>query len=266
MIDEINKSLIKTYRKNIWKPFLKAIKDYELIKDNDRIAVCISGGKDSFLLALCLKELQKHLIYKFELEFIVMNPGYDKEHLQIIESNAKKLNINITVFESNIFSDIQGQKSPCYLCARKRRGFLYNKAMDMGCNKIALGHHFNDVIETIMLNILYAGTYGSMLPKLKSDHYPGMELIRPLYLVKEVDVVKWVKYNDLKFINCACSIANKQVDSKREEMKNLIKNLKTNFDDADLNIFKSSENVNLNTVISYQENKKKISFKDKYND
>ncbi len=264
MIDEISKSIIKTYRKNIWKPFLKSIKDYQLIKENDVIAVCISGGKDSFLLSLCLKELQKHSIYKFELKYIVMDPGYDEKHLNQILNNANKLNIEINIFKSEIFADIKDQKSPCYLCARKRRGHLYNKAMELGCNKIALGHHFNDVIETIMLNILYAGSYGSMLPKLKSDHYENMELIRPLYLVKEKDIIRWVNYNHLEFINCACSVTNKKVDSKRNEIKNLIESLKNNFNDVDLNIFKSSENINLNMVLGYDENNDHKSFLDKY--
>lgn len=264
MIKEITKSITKTYRKTIWKRTLKALDEYELIKENDSIAICISGGKDSFLLACVLKEVQKHSKYKFDIKYLVMNPGYDQEVLESIKANAKKMELDLNIFDSDIFSQIENQKSPCYLCARKRRGFLYNKALELGCNKIALGHHFNDVIETILLNMFYGGTYGSMLPKLKSDHYEGMELIRPLYLVKEVDILKWTKYNNLNFINCACSIANKNLDSKRLEIKNLINDLIKIHEDIDINIFRSSENINLNTVLCYYKNKEKTSFLDEY--
>lgn len=262
MINNISKSLTKTYRKPIWKKFLKAITDYHLISENDTIGVCISGGKDSFLLALLLKELQKHSKYNFNLKFIVMNPGYKKDHLNQIIDNAKLLELDVSIFKTNIFLDIENSKSPCYLCARKRRGHLYNEAQKLGCNKIALGHHFNDVIETIMLNVLYNGSYGSMLPKLKSDHYDNMELIRPLYLVKEVDIIKWVNYNELQFLNCACEVTNKKTDSKRFEIKVLIKQLKANFNDIDTNIFKSSENVNLKTILGYKNNNKKVNIID----
>ncbi len=264
MINDIEKSITKTYRKIIWKKVLKAIEDYKLIKENDKIAVCISGGKDSFLLALTLKELQKHSKYNFDLVFLVMDPGYEKHHLEEIINNAKKLNLDIKIFESNIFNDVKDEKAPCYLCARKRRGHLYSKALELGCNKIALGHHFDDVIETILLNILYAGSYGSMLPKLKSDHYKGMELIRPLYLVRENDVIKWANYNKLSFLNCACSVSSKKVDSKRLEMKNLIKELSHVYKDIPLNIFRSSDNINLSTVLGYNKNKIKKSFLDDY--
>lgn len=264
MINEIDKSITKTYRKTIWKRSLKAIDEYELIKENDSIAVCISGGKDSFLLACVLRELQRHSKYKFNLKYLVMDPGYNKNVLNSIKYNAKLMGLELNIFKSDIFTQIDNKKSPCYLCARKRRGFLYNKAMELGCNKIALGHHFDDVIETILLNMFYAGVYSSMLPKLKSDHYEGMELIRPLYLVKEYDIIKWTNYNNLNFINCECSISNKNINSKRLEIKNLIKELTNIHEDIDINIFRSSENINLNTVLSYYKNKNKTTFLDDY--
>lgn len=256
MTDDISRSITKTYRKTIWKKFLKSIGDYDLIKENDKIGVCISGGKDSFLLALLLRELQKHSKYNFDLKYIVMDPGYNKENLEQIIKNAKLLDLDITIFEATIFKEINNTKSPCYLCARKRRGHLYNEAQKLGCNKIALGHHFNDVIETIMLNILYNGTYGSMLPILKSDHYSNMELIRPLYLVKEVDIIRWVNYNKLQFLNCGCEVTSKRTSSKRYEVKELIRKLKSDFDDVDINIFNSSQNVNANTILGYKNNNK----------
>lgn len=263
-VKDINKSIVKTYRKDIWKKAIKAIDQYQMINENDKIAVCISGGKDSFLLALTLREINRHHKIKFHLEYIVMDPGYDKKTIDLIKKNADEFNLNINIFETNIFDDIKNEKNPCYVCARKRRGNLYNKALELGCNKIALGHHFDDVIETIMLNILYAGSYGSMMPKLKSDHYENMELIRPLYLVKEYDIKKWVKYNNLTFINCACDVASKKLDSKRQEIKELIAGLRSIYKDIDKNIFKSSENINLNTVLGYHYNKEKYSFLDKY--
>lgn len=260
---QINKTLVKTYRKTIWKQAIKAIDDYNLINENDKIAVCISGGKDSFLLAAVLREIQRHYKIKFELKYICMDPGYNENTLKQIKKNAKIFELDLEIFKSNIFDSIKDIQSPCYVCARKRRGHLYNKAKELGCNKIALGHHFDDVIETIMLNILYAGTFGSMLPKLKSDHYDNMELIRPLYLVHEYDIEKWVTYNELKFINCACSVTKKNNTSKRAEIKDLIQNLKKVYKDVDKNIFKSSENVNLNTLLGYIDNDKH-SFLDNY--
>ena len=261
--NEINKSIIKTYKKEIWKKTIKAIDEYSLIKPNDKIGVCISGGKDSFLLALVLKEIARHHKLKFDLEYIVMDPGYNKETLDQIKTNAKKLELNIHIFQSHIFKDVVNEEKPCYLCARKRRGHLYNKARELGCNKIALGHHFDDVIETIMLNIMYSGNYGSMLPKLKADHYPGMELIRPLYFVKENDIKRWAEYNNLIFSGCGCKVAEKKTDSKRQEIKELISKLKEVYPDVDKNIFKSSENVNINTILGYQD-KEKHSFLDNY--
>lgn len=263
-LKEINKSIVKTYKKTIWKMTIKAIDEYKMIEEGDTIGVCISGGKDSFLLACVLREINRHYKVKFNLKYIVMNPGYKPEHLEKIKKNAEILELPIIIFDTPIFKNVEGGKNPCYLCARKRRGYLYNKAQELGCNKIALGHHFDDVIETIMLNILYAGQFGSMLPKLKSDHYKNMELIRPLYLVREYDIIKWAKYNNLEFIDCACKVASKKTDSKRREMKELIKQLKNNYSDVDKNIFSSSNNVNLQTILGYYDGDNKTSFLDRY--
>lgn len=266
--EEIEKSIIKKYRKQIWRPFMKAIRDYELIKENDKIAVCISGGKDSNLLAKCLEELQKHGNVKFDIEYIVMDPGYNDLNRCRIEENARKLGIDIKIYKSNIFevTDKLASNSPCYLCARMRRGFLYARAQELGCNKIALGHHFDDVIETILLSIIYSGEYKSMMPKLKSTNFENMELIRPLYLVREKDIINWAKYNGLEFINCACKFTEKEAnkDSKRLEIKNLIKELENINKNIPYNIFKSSENVNVDTVLAIRKGKEKTSFLTKY--
>lgn len=260
-VNEETKSIIKTYRKSIWKQTIKAIDEYKLIEENDNIAVCISGGKDSFLCALVLKEIQRHYKVKFNLRYICMNPGYSKGTLDKIKENAKRLDIDLEIFDTDIFDKIKNEDNPCYVCARMRRGHLYNKAKSLGCNKIALGHHFDDVIETIMLNILYAGQFGSMLPKLKADHYEDMELIRPLYLVKEYDIKKWVKLNNLEFINCACRVTERSNMGKRAEIKDLISKLRAIYKDVDKNIFKSSENVNLNTILGYIDTEKHLVFK-----
>ncbi len=248
-LKEIEKSIIKKYRKEIYSKFIRAIKDFELVKENDHIAVCISGGKDSFLLAKCMQELKRHNKFNFNLTFLVMNPGYNEENLQKIKDNAKHLNIPIEVFNTNIFeiSDSSSGKSPCYLCARMRRGSLYSKAQELGCNKIALGHHFNDVIETILLNQLYNGVFSGMLPILPSDNFPGMELIRPLYYVKEKDIISWVKNSELTFLDCACSVTKKSL-GKRKEVKQLINELIKDNPNADINIFNSMFNVNENTT------------------
>lgn len=266
---EIEKSIIKKYRKEIWSKFVHAIDEYKLISENDKIAVCMSGGKDSFLLAKCMQELQRHGKVKFDLVFIVMDPGYTKKNRELIEENAKVLNIPITIFESNIFGVVTTLESgnPCYLCARMRRGHLYSKAQELGCNKIALGHHFDDVIETILLSIFYGAEFKTMMPKLHSDNFPGMELIRPLYLVRESSIISWKKSNDLTFLNCACKFTesievNKEEISKRKEMKELIKNI--NNKNIDHNIFKSASNVNFNTIIGYHKDKEKYSFLDDY--
>ena len=264
--DEIIKSITKKYRKEIWSRFNKAIKEFELIKENDKIMVCISGGKDSMLLAKCLEELKRHSHYKFDLEYVVMNPGYNEKHSNNILENAKVLNIPIKVFKSDIFEVVDkiSFDSPCYMCAKMRRGYLYNKAKELGCNKIALGHHFNDVIETSLLNIIYAGRYGGMPPKLRSDNFSGMELIRPLYLVKEDDIISFANYNNLEFIDCACLISKKKNDSKRKYIKELIKELVKDNKNADINIFRSLENVNLDTLNGYIKNDLKFNFNDLY--
>lgn len=260
----IEKSIIKKFRKQIWSKFIKAIDEFNLIEDNDKIAVCISGGKDSMLLAKCFQELYRHGRKNFTLEFIVMDPGYDKQNLDKIKSNLKLLGIDALIFKSPIFNTTEKIDNPCYLCARMRRGYLYSKAKGLGCNKIALGHHFDDVIETIMLNIIYAGEYKTMMPKLKSRNFNNMELIRPFYFIKERDIISWAKYNNLEFINCACSFTKKKIDGKRKEIKNLIKDLVEKYENADINILRSSYNINLDAIIEYKENDKKINFLDNY--
>lgn len=269
---EIEKSIIKKYRKKIWGRFVRAVTDYELIKENDKIAVCISGGKDSFLLAKCMQEIKRHGKIHFELEFIVMDPGYNKKNRDLIIENATRMNIPITIFESNIFDSVSSltEGNPCYLCARMRRGYLYSKAKELGCNKIALGHHFDDAIETILLSMFYGGEIKTMMPKLHSENFEGMELIRPLYYVKEHDIIAWKNSNHLEFLNCACRFTEhtEKVDpnlSKRLEMKKLIDEFRKKSDYVDINIFRSIENVNLDAVIAYRENGEKHSFLDKYN-
>ncbi|MCI7813373.1 MAG: ATP-binding protein [Lachnospiraceae bacterium] len=257
---EIERNIIKKFRKQLWRPFIRGIQDYELIQEGDKIAVCISGGKDSMLLAKMMQELQRHGKFPFEMVFLVMNPGYNPENRQRIIDNAQILNVPITMFESEIFDTVVNiEDSPCYLCARMRRGYLYSKAQELGCNKIALGHHFDDVIETILMGMLYGGQIQTMMPKLHSTNFEGMQLIRPMYLVKEEDIIEWARYNDLHFIQCACRFTeNRTVDeegvsnSKRQEMKELIKRFRTINPHIESNIFRSVENVNLNTVIAYK--------------
>lgn len=267
---EIEKSIIKKYRKEIWSKFIKALKEYHLIEENDSIMVCISGGKDSFLLAKCIQELVRHGQIPFQAHYVVMNPGYNKINLEYIKNNAKLLNIPIEIFNTDIFevATTLNPENPCYMCARMRRGHLYNKAKELGCNKIALGHHFNDVIETTLMSMLYGAEIKTMLPKIHSDNFEGVDLIRPLYLIKEEAIIAWSKYNNLTFLNCACQftekIANKEVDSKRNEMKELIKYLKTKNKDIDHNIFKSLDNINLNCVLGYHKDKIRHSFLEDY--
>ena len=269
---EIERSIIKKYRKEIWSKFVKAINEYKLIEENDKIAVCISGGKDSFLMAKCMQEIKRHGKIDFELEFIVMDPGYNKKNRELIEENAKKMNIPIKIFNSDIFGIVTNvtEGNPCYLCARMRRGCLYGYAKELGCNKIALGHHFDDVIETVLLNMFYGAELKSMMPKLHSTNFEGMELIRPLYLVKEKDIIAWSNYNQLKFLNCACKftekVHNKEMESKRKEIKKLIEDLKKVNKNVDHNIFKSVENINLNTVIAYKKDNQLHHFLDTYNE
>ena len=271
---DIERSIVKKFRKEIWRKFTKAINDYELIQDGDKIAVCISGGKDSMLLAKLFQELERHGKKNFSLEFLVMNPGYNDLNYDNIIENAKLLGVPVTVFESDIFSVVSEDEiggSPCYLCARMRRGHLYSKARELGCNKIALGHHYDDVIETILMGMLYGGQVQSMMPKLHSTNFEGMELIRPLYLVREADIIHWRDYNSLKFIQCACrfteslAISDKPENiSKRLEIKNLINTLAKENPIIEKNIFKSVENVNIDTVIAYKKNGKKHHFLDEY--
>ncbi len=268
---EIERSIIKKYRKEIWAKFVKAVKDYKLINENDRVMVCISGGKDSFLLAKCVQELQKHGGIPFEACYVCMNPGYNEANKIKIFENAKILNINLEMFDSDIFevANSLNEKSPCYMCARMRRGHLYNKAKELGCNKIALGHHFDDVIETTLLSMFYGSEVKTMLPKLHSENFENIELIRPLYLVKENSILAWAKYNNLEFINCACkftervSLSDEPV-SKRKEMKELIKYLRELNPDIDYNIFKSLDNINLNCVLGTKKNGIYKSFMDEY--
>ena len=268
---EIERTIIKKYRKEIWSKFVKAVRDYELINEFDKIMVCISGGKDSFLLAKCIEELKKHGKVEFDVKYVVMDPGYSKNHLEQILSNAKLLNIDIEVFKSDIFevSEKMNSEHPCYLCARMRRGCLYNRAKELGCNKIALGHHFDDVIETILLSMFYGAEIKTMLPKLHSENFEGLELIRPLYLIKEEDIISWRNYNNLEFINCACKFTENIVKSdietsKRNEMKTLIKNLRKINKNIDYNIFKSVDNINLNCVLGYLKDNEKHTFLDDY--
>lgn len=266
---EIERSIITKFRKTIWRPFTKAIREYELIQENDKIAVCISGGKDSMILAKCLEELKRHGKNNFELIYLVMNPGYNDKNLQKIIENANTLGIDIQIFNSNIFEvvDENAKDSPCYLCARMRRGFLYARAKELGCNKIALGHHFDDVIETVMLSLLYGGEYKSMMPKLKSTNFEGMELIRPLYLVREENIIAWTKYNNLEFINCACKAteSGEKSDSKRLEIKKLIQKLEKTNKNVAYNIFSSTENVNIDTILGIKKEGEKHSFLENYN-
>lgn len=255
---EIERSIIKKYRKNIWNCFVGAVQEYELIKENDKIAVCISGGKDSVLMALCLRNLQRYSPLPFSLTYLVMDPGYNPENRKLIEENCKLLNIDATIFESDIF-DVADKcgGAPCYLCARMRRGALYSKAKESGCNKIALGHHFNDVIETVMMSMMYSSEIKTMLPKLHSTNFEGMELIRPLYKVKEKDIIHWANYNDLHFLQCACKMTEKDSDienmSKRKETKHLIEDILKFNPHADDNIFRSLHNVNLATMPGFRD-------------
>ena len=270
--EEIERSIMTSFRKKIWNKFTKAIRDYQLIQEGDKIAVCISGGKDSMLMAKCFQELKRHGKINFDVVYLVMNPGYNEINKQKIISNAKIMNIPITMFESNIFNCVvKIDNNPCYICARMRRGYLYKKAKELGCNKIALGHHFDDVIETILMGMLYGSQVQTMMPKLHSTYHEGMELIRPMYLVKEADILSWMKRNNLEFIQCACRFTEEIEqsedgvgNSKREEVKKLIKDLKQIYKNIDINIFRSVENVNLDTIISYRKGKETHHFLDDY--
>ena len=273
--ERVENSIRKKFHKELFSRFAAALNEYELLKENDRVAVCISGGKDSMLMAKLFQELVRHRKFHFELVFLVMDPGYSSENREIIEHNAKRLGIPITVFESTIFDAVYNvEKSPCYLCARMRRGYLYSKAKELGCNKIALGHHYDDVIETILMGMLYGGQTQTMMPKLKSTNFEGMELIRPMYLIREDDIKRWRDYNDLHFIQCACKftdtctseacLTSGRTGSKRQETKRIIASLKKTNPFVESNIFKSMENVNLETVIKYKDKDGVHSFLDNY--
>ena len=268
---EIENSIITKYRKDIYRNFRKAIEEYKLVENGDKIAVCISGGKDSMLLAKCFEEYQKHGDREFELEYVVMDPGYSKENINKTIDNAKLLNIPIKIINKNIFEVVEKQTwgSPCFLCSKMRRGCLYGIAEDLGCNKIALGHHLDDALETMLLNIFYAGEVKTMMPKIHSDNYK-LELIRPLYLVKEQDIISWRDYNKLEFLNCACKVTKKievldEEASKRKEMKNLIKKFREKSEYVDKSIFHSMSNVNLNSILGWTKDKKQYNFLDEYN-
>ena len=267
---DIEKSIIKTYRKDIWVKFIHALKDFELINENDKVMVCISGGKDSFLLAKCIQELTKHGQINFEAKYVVMDPGYKKEHLDKILDMAKNIGVDIEVFKTDIFeiATFLNEESPCYMCARMRRGHLYNKAEELGCNKIALGHHFDDVIETLLLSMFYGAEMKTMLPKLHSTNFQGLELIRPLYYVKESSIKAWANYNELEFINCACKFTEKNNigsgTSKREEIKGIIAHLRKLNPNIDDNIFRSLKNANIDALLGYRQNGELHSFLDDY--
>lgn len=264
---EIERSIIKRYRKDIWHNFVKAVADYKLINENDHIMVCISGGKDSFLLAKCIQELIRHGKVKFTARYVVMNPGYNEVNLNLIKENAKLLNVPIEIFESDIFNIVSNiDKSPCYLCARMRRGCLYNKAQELGCNKIALGHHFDDVIETTMLNLLCAGNFKTMLPKLKSSNYEKMQIIRPLYYIREESIIRFIQNSGIMPLNCACMVAAKKTGNKRYEIKELIKNLGEEYQEVEKSIFKAANNVYLDSVLGWEQDGVRHSFLEKFED
>ncbi len=262
---QVEESIRKRFKKELFSKFCRAINDYDLIAPNDKIAVCISGGKDSFLMAKLFQELKRHNKIPFELVFLCMDPGYNKKNRALIEKNAEILEIPLTIFETNIFENVINiEKSPCYICARMRRGHLYAKAKELGCNKIALGHHYDDVIETILMSILYSGQFQTMMPKIKSAHFKGMQLIRPLYLIREDDIKHFAKYNELTFLQCACKFTERTNENahgelgKRKQTKDLIAKLKQSDPMIEANIFKSVENVNLNTLISYKDKRNKL--------
>lgn len=271
-VQQIERSITKTYRHTIWNPFIRAMKQYELVREGDKVAVCISGGKDSMLLAKLMQMLRRYSDFPFELEFLVMDPGYNAENRARIVSNAKLLEIPITVFETNIFDVAdKAEKYPCYLCAKMRRGHLYKKAQELGCNKIALGHHFSDVIETTVMSLFYGSQLQGMMPKLHSTNYEGMELIRPLYCVHEEDIIKWCRYNDLEFIRCACKVTERIAhsedgvgDSKRQEIKLLLKELKKTNPNIEKSIFNAIHAVHIDTFPGYKSKGQDHSFLDNY--
>lgn len=264
--EDIERSIIKTYRKHVWTKFIKAIKEYQLIQDGDRIAVAISGGKDSLLMAKLFQELKKNGKQNFEVEYIAMDPGYHPDIRKLLEENCSYLGIPVHIYEANIFqvADRIANDYPCYMCARMRRGALYGKAKELNCNKLALGHHFNDVIETTMLNLLCAGSFKTMMPKLKAQNFDGMELIRPLYLIEEKYIERFIQNSGIWPLNCACMVAAKRIGNKRYEIKALIESMKKDFDNVDISIFRAAQNVNMDGVLGWEKDGEKYSFLDEY--
>lgn len=253
-LKEVERSIIKTYRKHIWSKFIKAIKDYKLIEDGDKILVAISGGKDSMLMAKLFQELQRHGQMKFEVRFVCMDPGYHPDIKKLMLDNCEYLQIPIEIYESGIFDivDEMAKDYPCYMCARMRRGALYSKAKELGCNKVSLGHHFNDVIETTLLNVLYSGNFKTMLPKLNSTNFEGIQLIRPMYYIEEEYIKKFTQRSGIWPLNCACMVAAKKIGNKRYEIKDLISELKKNFNDVDKSIFRAAQNVSMDSILGWQ--------------
>ncbi|MTI49583.1 tRNA 2-thiocytidine biosynthesis TtcA family protein [Sporosalibacterium faouarense] len=267
-LQEIERSIITTYRKYLWSKFTKAVNEYNLIEDGDKIAVAISGGKDSLLMAKLLQELNKHGKTNFELEFIAMNPGFHESNKELLLDNCNHLNIPVKIFESDIFKVVDhiANDYPCYMCARMRRGALYSKAQELGCNKLALGHHFDDVIETNLINILCSGNFKTMLPKLRAMNFENMELIRPLYFIREEYIKKFTQNNGLSPMNCGCVVAAKKTSSKRREVKELIKELGDKFKNVDINIFQAANNVNMDRILGWKKDGEKHSYLDFYED
>lgn len=267
-LEEIEHSITKKYRKKLWAKFVKAINDYKLVEDGDRIAVAVSGGKDSLLMAKLFQQLKLHRKVNFELEFIAMDPGYHENIKELLIDNCKYLDIPIDIFESGIFEVVDriAKDYPCYMCARMRRGSLYKRAKALGCNKLALGHHFNDVIETTLLNVLYSGNFKTMLPKLRSTNFEGIELIRPMYYIEETNIERWIQNSGIWPLNCACMVAAEKIGNKRYEIKDMIKNIKKDFKDVDKSIFNAAVNVNMDSILGWEKGGKKYSYLDFYGD
>lgn len=268
-IVDIERSIIKRYRKYLWTPFIRAIQEFEMVENGDHIAVCISGGKDSLLLAKLLQELQKHSKYEFKLSFIAMNPGFNEINYEILKNSCDKLNIPVEIFDTNIFKVVDkiSKDYPCYMCARMRRGALYSHAKSLGCNKIALGHHYDDVIETVMINVLYGGKFNTMMPKLKATGEGlGMQLIRPMTYIRERDIINYTKYNGIQAMNCGCVVAASKTSSKRKEVKEIIKQLATIHPDVEKSIYSATKNVNISSLLGYEKNGVKHSFLEEWED
>lgn len=265
-LDEIEKSLIKTYKKDIFRPFVQAINEYELIQPGDKIAVGISGGKDSLILAKLFQELKRHNKIPFELVFLSMNPGFREVNRELLESNATYLNIPLTIRNSEVFSVVGkiAKENPCYMCARMRRGFLYNAAKELGCNKLALGHHFDDVIETTMMSIFYNGSFQTMVPKIQAENFEGIELIRPMMFVKEKDIIRWLKHSGIQSMNCGCTVVAEKTSSKRREIKQMIEIMKKDNPNVDDHIFNAATNVNLEMILGYTKDSEKTHFNQMY--